>query len=61
MTSPQICLGPASCDDRGTLLRTLELVACGRLQLAQVVRAVVGHGMTLGPSPQVFHRIEVGA
>ena len=60
MTSPQICLGPASGDDRGSFLRTLELVACGRLQLAQVVGAVVGHRVPLEPGPQVLHWIEVG-
>ncbi len=38
----------------------LELVACRRLQLAQVVGAVVGHRVPLEPGPQVLHWIEVG-
>jgi len=41
-------------------LPTLELVACRRLQLAQVVGAVVGHRLPLEPGPQVLHWIEVG-
>lgn len=60
MTLPEVGLSPASGDDGWSLLRTLELVARGRLQLAQVVGAVVGHRVTLEPCPQVFHWIEVG-
>ena len=60
MTSPQICLRPASGDDRGTLLSAFELVACGRLQLAQVVGAVIGHGVTLEPCPQILSVTCVG-
>lgn len=59
MTSPQGSLLPASCDDGGALLCTLEVVACSRLQFAEVVGAVVGHSVTLEPSPQILHRIEV--
>lgn len=59
MTSPQINLCPARSNDGSLLLRTLELVACGRLQFAQVVGAVVGQGMAFEPRPQIFHRIEV--
>lgn len=40
-------------------MRTLEFVACGHLQFAQVVGAVVGQGMAFEPGPQIFHRIEV--
>src|ERR1035437_8577250 len=60
MTSPQRSLHPASGNDRGSFLGALELVACGRMQLAQVVGAVVGYRVALEPSPQIFDRIEVG-
>ena len=59
MTLPNGSLLPASGDDRGSLLCTLEVVACSRLQFAEVVRAVVGHGVALKPGPQIFHWIEV--
>jgi hypothetical protein len=59
MTLPQISLCPARSNDGRSLLRTLQLVASGRLQLAQVVGAVVGQGMAFEPRPQIFHRIEV--
>ena len=60
MTSPERSLHPASSNDRGTLLRALEFVACGRVQLAQIVGTVVGQRVSLEPSPQIFDRIEVG-
>src|SRR5664279_2769193 len=60
MTSPQRSLHPASGNDRGSFLGALEPVACGHLQLAQVVGAVVGHLVALEPGPQRFDRIEVG-
>lgn len=59
VTSPQRSLLPAGGDDRGSLLCTLEVVACSRLQFAEVVRTVVGHGVTLEPGPQILHWIEV--
>ena len=60
MTSPQRSLHPASGNDRGSFLGALEPVACGRMQFAQVVGAVVGHRVALEPGPQIFDRIEVG-
>lgn len=60
MTSPQACLRTACCDDRGSLLCALELVACPRLQLAEVVGAVIDHRVSLEPSPQIFDWIEIG-
>ena len=60
MTSPQGSLHPASGDDRRALLGALELVACGRVQFAQVVGTVVGQRMALEPSPQVLDRVHVG-
>ena len=59
MISPQIGLLPASSNDGRSVLCALELVACGRLQRAQVVGAVVGHGMAFEPGPQILHGIEV--
>ena len=59
MTSPQGSLHPASGDDRRALVSTLELVARGRVQLAQVVGAVVGQRMAFEPGPQVLHGIHV--
>ena len=59
MTSPQGSLHPASGDDRRALLSALEFVACGRVQFAQVVGAVVGQRMSLEPGPQVLDRIHV--
>ena len=59
MTSPQGCLHPASSDDRRELLSTLELVARGGVQFAQVAGAVVGQGMSFEPCPEVLDRIEV--
>ena len=59
MTSPQRSLHPACGDDRGAILRALELVARGRVQLAQVVGTVVGKSMALEPGPQVLHRVQV--
>ena len=56
MTSPQRSLHPASGDDRRALLRTLELVAGGGAQLAQVVGTEVGQGMVLEPK-QLFPRV----
>ena len=40
-------------------MSALEFVACGGVQLAQVVGTVVGQRVSLEPSPQVFDRIEV--
>ena len=60
MTSPQRSLHPASGNDRGSFLGALESVACGRMQFAQVVGAVVGHRVALEPGPQIVDRIEVG-
>src|ERR1035437_8345529 len=61
MTSPEPSLHPASGNDRGRLLRALEFVACGRVQLAQIVGTVVGQRVSLEPRPQIFDRIEVGS
>src|SRR5450759_998787 len=60
MTSPERSLNPASGNDRGAFLRALEFVACGRVQLAQIVGTVVGQRVSLEPRPQIFDRIEVG-
>ena len=60
MTSPQRSLHPASGNDRRSFLGALEPVACGRMQFAQVVGAVVGHRVALEPGPQIFDWIEVG-
>ena len=59
MTSPERSLHPASGNDRGAFLRALEFVACGRVQLAQIVGTVIGQRMPLEPRPQIFDRIEV--
>jgi hypothetical protein len=59
MTSPKRSLPPASGDDRGALLSTLELVARGRVQLAQVVEAIVGQRVSFEPGPQIFDGIHV--
>jgi len=56
MTSPQSSLCSASGDDRGSLLCALELVARGDVQLAQVVGAVVRHGVAFEPGPKVWAR-----
>jgi hypothetical protein len=47
-------LHPTSSDDRGACLVTLELVACGEMQLAQVCRAVVGQRMQLEPRNAIW-------
>ena len=60
MTLEQICLFPASRDDTGAMLGTFELVAGGRLQFGEIVRAEVRQRMTLEPSPQVLDRVQVG-
>ena len=60
MTSPERSLHPASGNDRRALLRALEFVACGRVQLAQIVGTVVGQRVSFEPRPQIFDRIEVG-
>src|SRR4051794_39032634 len=60
MTSPQFGLLPASHDDGWTVLRALELVARSRLQLAEIVGAIVRQSVPLEPGPQVFHRVQVG-
>ena len=59
MTLPKRSLHPASGDDRRTLLRTLELVSCSRVQLAEIVGTVVGQRIALEPCPQVLDRIHV--
>ena len=59
MTSLLRSLNPASGDDRGALLGALELVAGGRVQIAQIVGAVVGKRIPLEPGPQVFDGVEV--
>ena len=59
MTLPEGSLHPARGDNRRTLLSALELVACGRMQFAQVAGTVVGQGMALEPSPEVLDRIHV--
>ena len=53
-------MNPARGDDRGSTLCALELASCRGLELAQVVWAEVGKCMPLEPSPEEFHRIEVG-
>lgn len=60
MTSPERSLHPARGDDRRALLRALELVACGGVQLAQTVRAIVGQRVSLEPEThgaveEIFH------
>jgi len=60
MTSPERGLHPASSNNRATLLSALELVACGGVQLAEVVGAIVGQGMAFKQGPQVLHRVQVG-
>lgn len=59
MTSPKRSLPPASGDDRWALLSTLELVARGRVQQAQVVGAIVGQRVSFEPGPQIFDGIHV--
>lgn len=59
MTLPERSLHPARRNDRGSLLSALEFVARGELQLAQIVRTVVGQCVSLEPCPQIFDRIEV--
>lgn len=60
MTSPKRSLHPAHGNNRGAHLRAFEFVACGRVQLAQIVGTVVCQGMPLEPRPQIFDGIEVG-
>lgn len=60
MTSPQRSLFPASGDDQGALLCTLELVARSGLQLVEVVWAIVRQRMPLEPGLQIFDRVHVG-
>ena len=60
MTSPKRSLHPTSSNNRGSLLRALEFVARGGVQLAQIVGAVVGQRMPLEPRPQIFDGIQVG-
>ena len=59
MTSPERSLHPASGDDGRPPLSAHEFVARGGMQLAQVVRAVVGPCVSLEPGPQVFDRIQI--
>src|SRR4030066_2002610 len=60
MTLKQTGLLPTSCNDIRTVLGGFELVAGGRLQLGEIVRAEVRQCMTLEPSPQIFDRIQIG-
>src|SRR3989338_7012417 len=60
MTLKQTGLLPTSCNDIRAVLGVFELVAGGRLQLGEIVRAEVRQGMTLEPSPQIFDRIQIG-
>ena len=46
-------------DDRRTFLGALEFVARGRVQLCEIVGAVVGQRVPLEPDPQILDRIEV--
>jgi hypothetical protein len=59
MTLPECSLHPARRNDRGLLLSAFEFVARGELQLAEVVRTVVGQPVSLEPRPQIFDGIEV--
>lgn len=59
MTLPERSLHPAGGDDRGALLRTLELAARRGVQLGKVVGAIVDQGMTLEPCPEVLHWIQI--
>ena len=59
MTSPKRSLHPASGNDGGPLLGAFELVSGGGMQLAEIVGAEVGQGMTLEPSPQILHGVQV--
>jgi hypothetical protein len=54
-------LHPASGNDRGPLLSSLELVACSGVQLAQIVGTLVGQRVSLEPRLQVFDGVKVGA
>jgi hypothetical protein len=60
MTSPQRSLLPACGNDRRVFLRALGFVARGRVQLVQMVEAVVGQRMPLEPGLQIFDGIEIG-
>ena len=60
MTLPERGLHPTSGDDRGSFLRTLELVSCADMQLAQIRRTVIGQRVPLEPCPQILDRIHVG-
>jgi hypothetical protein len=59
MTLPKRNLHPASIDYRGALLSAPEFIANGAVQLAEVIRTVVGQRMTLEPRPQIFDRVHV--
>ena len=58
-TSPKPSLDPASGDDRGASLSALELGASGGIEFVEVGRTEVGQRVTLEPSPEKLHRIEV--
>ena len=60
MTSRQIGLLPTRGDDARTMLGPFELVACGELQLGQVVEAKVRQRMTLEPRPQILDWVQIG-
>ena len=59
MTSQQRGMHPASGNDRRALFSALEFVACGRVQFAQLIGAVVGQRMAFEPGPQILDRIQV--
>ena len=60
MTLKQFGLRPTGSDDSGTPLGGFELAACGVLQLGQGVGTEVTQCMTLEPSPEVLHRVQLG-
>ena len=59
-TSPQAGLDPARGNDRWPALSAPELGSRGVVEFVEVGGAEVGQGMSLEPSPQVLHWIEVG-
>ena len=56
---PSVALMPGAAMIGGSLLGTLELVACRDVQFAQIVGAVVGQHVSLEPGPQILDRIEI--
>src|SRR6478735_1017814 len=59
-TSPESGLNPARGDDGRAVLRALEFVAGGDVELVEVGRTEVGQGMTLEPCPQELDGVQVG-